>query len=73
MTFINTWTKDQEIDAPFTWDSWNGNINKWQNMEYFQFSSVTQSCPTHCSPMDYSTPSFRVHHRLPEFTYTHVH
>ena len=30
----------KEIDALFTWDSWNGNINKWQNMEYFQFSSV---------------------------------
>ena len=29
-----------------------------------QFNSVTQSCPTLCDPMDYSTPSFPVHHQL---------
>ena len=39
----------------------------------FQFSSVTQSCPTLCDTMDYSTPGFPVHHQLPEFTQTHVH
>ena len=38
-----------------------------------QFSSVAQSCPTHCDPMDCSTPGFPVHHQLPEFTQTHVH
>ena len=38
-----------------------------------QFSSVTQSCPTLCYPMDCSTPGFPVHHQLPEFTQTHVH
>ena len=38
-----------------------------------QFSSVTQSCPTPCDPMDCSTPGFPVHHQLPEFTQTHVH
>ena len=38
-----------------------------------QFSSVTQSCPTLCDPMDYSTPGFPVHHQLPELTQTHVH
>ena len=37
------------------------------------FSSVTQSCPTLCDRMDYSTPGFPVHHRLPELTQTHVH
>ena len=37
------------------------------------FSSVTQSCPTPCDPMDCSTPGLPVHHRLPEFTQTHVH
>ena len=31
---------------------------------YFQFSSVTQSCPALCDPMDYSTPGFPVHHQL---------
>ena len=38
-----------------------------------QFSSVAQSCPTLCDPMDCSTPGLPVHHRLPEFTQTHVH
>ena len=38
-----------------------------------QFSSVAQSCPTLCNPMDCSTPGFPVHHQLPEHTQTHVH
>ena len=36
-------------------------------------SSVAQSCPTLCGPMDCSTPGLPVHHQLPEFTQTHVH
>ena len=35
-----------------------------------QFSSVTQSCPTLCNPMNLSTPGLPVHHRLLEFTQT---
>ena len=31
-----------------------------------QFSSVTQSCPTLCDPMNHSTPGLRIHHHLPE-------
>ena len=43
-------------------------------MEYsVQFSSVIQSCPTLCDPMDYSIPGFPVHHQLPELAQTHVH
>ena len=38
-----------------------------------QFSSVAQSCPTLCDPMNQSTPGLPVHHQLPEFTQTHVH
>ena len=38
-----------------------------------QFSSVTQSCPTLCHPMNQSTPGLPVHHQLPGFTQTHVH
>ena len=37
------------------------------------FSSVAQSCPTLCDPMNCSTPGLPVHHQLPEFTQTHVH
>ena len=36
-------------------------------------SSVAQSCPTLCDPMNRSTPGLPVHHKLPEFTQTHVH
>ena len=38
-----------------------------------QFSSVTQSCPTLCDPMNCSMPALPIHHQLPEFTQTHVH
>ena len=38
-----------------------------------QFSSVTQSCPTLCDPMNHSMPGLPVHHQLLEFTQTHVH
>ena len=38
-----------------------------------QFSSVAQSCPTLCDPMNRSTPGLPVHHQLPEFTQTIVH
>ena len=39
----------------------------------FQFSSVTQSCPTLRDTMNRSTPGLPVHYQLPEFTQTHVH
>ena len=35
-----------------------------------QFSSVAQSCPTLCDPMNHSTPGLPVHHQL---TQTYVH
>ena len=38
-----------------------------------QFSSVAQSCPTLCDPMDCSMPGLPVHHQLLEFTQTHIH
>ena len=42
-------------------------------LDLLQFSSVTQSCPTLCDPMNRSTPGLPVYHQLPEFTQTHVH
>ena len=39
----------------------------------YQFSSVAQSCPALCDPMNRSTPGLPVHHHLPEFTQTYVH
>ena len=38
-----------------------------------QFSSVAQSCPTLCNPMNRSMPGLPIHHQLLEFTQTHIH
>ena len=40
--------------------------------ELNQFSSVAQSYPTLCDPVDYITPGFPVHHQLLELVQTHV-
>ena len=40
---------------------------------FCQFSSVAQSCPTLCNPMNCSTAGFPVHHQLPEPAQNHVH
>ena len=37
------------------------------------FSSLVQSCPTLCSPMDCSMPGLPVHHQLLEYIQTHIH
>ena len=37
---------------------------------FSQFSSVTQTCPIFCEPMDCSMP---VHRQLLEFTQAHIH
>ena len=42
-------------------------------IQKLQFSSVAQSCPTLCNPMDCITPGLPIHHQLLEFTQTHVH
>ena len=47
---------------------------QWERgLSSVQFSSVAQSCPTLCDPMNCTTPDLPVHHQLPEFTQTHVH
>ena len=52
----------------------DGEMYRESNMEiYIQFSSIAQSCPTLCDPMNRSTPGLPVHHQLLEFTQTHVH
>ena len=37
-----------------------------------QFSSVTQSCPTLCNPVNRSTPGLPVHHQLPDGLVTEI-
>ena len=46
---------------------------RWQMPFLLLFSSIAQSCPTLCDPINHSTPGFPVHHQLPELTQTHVH
>ena len=48
-------------------------IDRKMDTKCVQFSSVVQSCPTLCDPMNHSTPGLPVHHKIPEFTQTHVH
>ena len=50
----------------------NDNHNDGKHIEC-AFSSVAQSWPTLCDPMNHSTPGLPVHHQLLEFTQTHVH
>ena len=42
-------------------------------MWYVQFSSVAQSCPILCNPMDYSMPGLAVLHQLLELRKSHFH
>ena len=48
--------------------------NIYNELQYqsVQFSSVAQSCPTLCNPMNHSMPGLPVHHQLLELTQTHV-
>ena len=43
---------------------------KTEKLRCSAFSSVAQSCPTICNPMNCSTSGLLVHHQLPEFTQT---
>ena len=52
----------------------NEGITRWYRWTHsVQFSSIAQSCPILCDPMNCSTTSLPVHHQLLEFTQTHVH
>ena len=50
-----------------------GGLTRGQACSSVQFSSVAQSCPTLCDPMNHSMPGLPVHHQFLEFTQTHVH
>ena len=54
--------------------SWEGNSDTLTSSKshLHMFSSVAQSCPTLCDPMNCSMPGLPVHHQLPESTQTHV-
>ena len=48
-------------------------ISRRLNQDSVQFSSVAQSCPTLCDPMNRSMPGLPVHDQLPESTQAHFH
>ena len=54
-------------------DMWKDAQKMLKTNHSVQFSSVAQSCPILCDPVNCSTPGLPVHHQLPEFTQTHVH
>ena len=55
---------DTNVALNITFKIWDDSVH---------FSSVAQSCPTLCDPLDCSTAGIPVHHQIPEFTQTHVH
>ena len=70
--FLKRW--EYQSTWPASWETYM-QVRKQQlelDMEQ-QFSSVAQSCPTLCEPMNCSTPGLPVHHQLSEFTQTHIH
>ena len=69
---LKTWMNKQSVVYTYNvlWNEVLIHTTTWMSL---QFSSVTQSCPTLCNPMDFSTPGFPVHHQHLEFTQTYVH
>ena len=56
----------------------NRQMDQWDRIkrleiDLYQFSLVTQSCPTLCDLMNCNTPGLPVHHQLLELAQTHVH
>ena len=63
------WERSERQSQPKAW----AKASMDPKTKLVQFSSVAQSCPTLCDPMNPSTPGLPVHHQLPEFTQTHAH
>ena len=57
----------------WVWRLEMGGVNMEQNWGSVQFSSVAQSCPTLCDPMNLSTPGLPVHHQFLGFIQINVH
>ena len=61
------------LKGPKDYDTENRLRSSLSSQSQDPFSSVAQSYPTLCDPMDWSMPGFPVHHQLPELTQTHVY
>ena len=67
--FSFTWSIFDSED--YTWDYLEQKYQVKKNISSSQFSSVAQSCLTHCDPVDCSTSGLPVHDQLLEFTQIH--
>ena len=70
------WMGHDAMIVGFVFFNVQGGIDGSQNsykLSFIHFSSVAQSGPTLCDPMDCSTPGLPVLHQLPELAQTHVH
>ena len=70
--------EQRSLEGYSPWGCKESDMTEWLTFPFLslisvQFSSVAQSCPTLCDPMDCSKPGLPVHCQLPEFTQTHVH
>ena len=72
-------TKSMYILGMYTYIVWDICVysffleSHYVNISSVQFSSVAESCPTLCDPMNRSTPGLPVYHHLSEFTKNHIH
>ena len=48
-------------------------MKRYLTLPIIQYSSVAQSCPTLCDPMNRSTPGLPIHHQLSEVIQIRVH
>ena len=72
LSFFECWVLSQLFHCPFLPSSW-ASYFLFILCRSVQFSSVAQSCPTLCGPVNRSMPGLPVHHQLLESTQTHVH
>ena len=56
------WNKAERIPMYSLSSIWR----RGKKMQAVQFSSVAQSCPTFCDPINHSMPGLPVHYQLPE-------
>ena len=73
--WISEWPERWSEEVPryqvLVWEA--APVYEYTGERILGFSSVAQSCPTLCNPMNCSTPGLPVHHQLLEFTPTYVH
>ena len=59
---VDTYLLNKWLPSPVNSSCWGREVRQKQGDQSVQFSSVAQSCPTLCDPMNRSTPGLPVHH-----------